>query len=62
MSDHRVVVTGRTYRWLDRVSKLAGLALVAAGLEAGGATATGLLLGISGTALGLTTVFIGRDT
>lgn len=48
----------RTYRLVDRITKLAGVALVAGGLEAGGATATGLALGAAGTALALTTVFI----
>lgn len=60
MSDHRVRVAGRTYRILDYATKLAGLALIAAGLEVGGATALGLALGTSGTALGIATVFIGR--
>ncbi|NHN61597.1 MULTISPECIES: hypothetical protein [Halorussus] len=60
MSDHRVTVTGRTYRLLDYATKLAGLALVATGLEVGGATPAGLLLGVCGTVLGLTTVFIGK--
>jgi hypothetical protein len=60
MSDHRVTVDARTYRLLDYATKLAGLALVAAGLETGGATVAGLLLGVGGTALALTTVFIGR--
>jgi hypothetical protein len=58
MTDRTVTVDGRTYRILDRASKLGGLALVAAGLEVGGATAAGLLLGVSGAALGLTTIFI----
>ncbi|WP_433630161.1 hypothetical protein [Halomicrococcus sp. NG-SE-24] len=58
MTDHRVTVASRTYRLLDYATKIVGLALVAAGLEVGGATTTGLLLGLSGTTLGLTTVFI----
>lgn len=48
----------RTYRLVDRVTKLAGVALVAGGLEAGGASATGLTLGAIGTALAVTTVFL----
>lgn len=58
MTNYRVTVAARTYRLLDYTTKLAGLALVAAGLEIGGATVTGLALGISGAMLGLTTVFI----
>ncbi|WP_458189641.1 hypothetical protein [Haladaptatus sp. NG-WS-4] len=58
MTDRRVTVTVRTYRILDYTTKLVGLALVAIGLEVGGATTVGLLFGISGTVLGLTTVFI----
>ncbi|MFB6354228.1 MAG: hypothetical protein ABEJ92_09095 [Halobacteriales archaeon] len=46
------------YRWVDRLTKLAGVALVAGGLEAGGATPTGLALGIGGAAIAVSTVFI----
>lgn len=56
-----VTITPRTYRWLDRTTKLAGVALVAAGLETGGATMAGLTLGAAGTALALTTVFLAPD-
>lgn len=62
MTDHRVTVDGRVYRILDYATKLAGLALIVAGLEVGGATIVGLLLGVSGAVLGLTTVFIGRQS
>lgn len=62
MSDHRVTVPARTYRLLDYGTKLGGLALIAAGLEVGGSTVPGLVLGISGAALGLATVFIGNDS
>jgi len=51
-------LTARQYRWLDRATKLTGVALVAAGLEVGGDTAAGLALGAAGAALGLATVFI----
>jgi hypothetical protein len=33
---HCTTLTGRQYRWVDRITKLAGLGLVALGLEAGG--------------------------
>lgn len=48
----------RAYRLVDRVTKLTGVALVAGGLEAGGATPTGLALGAVGTGLAVTTVFL----
>ncbi|MFB6183629.1 MAG: hypothetical protein ABEI96_03660 [Haloarculaceae archaeon] len=48
----------RTYRTLDRASKLVGVALLAAGLQAGATTPTGLVLAATGIALGLLTVFI----
>ena len=51
----------RTYRWTDRVTKLLGVVLVAAGLDAGGGTATGLVLACLGVALGLATVCIESD-
>ena len=46
------------YRWVDRLTKLAGVALVAAGLEVGGATPTGLALGLGGAVIAVSTVFI----
>lgn len=57
----RLTVNGRTYRLLDYATKLAGLVLIAAGLEIGGATPAGLALGVGGVLLGLTTVFIGTQ-
>lgn len=53
-----VSVSSRAYRWLDRASKLTGVALVAAGLDAGGGTVVGLGLAALGVACGLFTVFI----
>ncbi|MFC6873333.1 hypothetical protein [Halobellus marinus] len=55
-------LTARQFRWLDRTTKLCGVALVAAGLDVGGDTAAGLALGAAGAALALTTVFIDTDT
>lgn len=51
-------LTGRQYRWLDRITKLLGIGLIAAGLEAGGATPTGMVLAIVGVLVGLSTVVI----
>ncbi|MFC7045729.1 hypothetical protein ACFQH6_10200 [Halobacteriaceae archaeon GCM10025711] len=51
-------LSARRYRWVDRATKLLGVSLVAAGLEVGGATATGLALAAVGTALAVGTVFI----
>lgn len=51
-------LTGRQYRWLDRITKLLGVGLIAAGLEAGGATPTGILLAVAGVLVGLSTVVI----
>jgi hypothetical protein len=58
MTDGRSAVSDRTYRSLDVATKVAGVALVAAGLEAGGGTATGVALAALGVALGLGTVFL----
>lgn len=55
-------VPPRAYRWLDRLTKLGGVALVAAGLEAGGGTLTGMLLGACGAAFAVSTVFLTTDT
>lgn len=54
----RVALSARRYRWLDRLTKLAGVALVAAGLEVGGDTTAGVLLAAVGVACGLCTVLI----
>jgi hypothetical protein len=53
-----VTVRPRAYRWLDRGTKLVGVALVAAGLEVGGGTTGGLILASLGVAFGLATVCI----
>ncbi|ESP89852.1 hypothetical protein [Candidatus Halobonum tyrrellensis] len=53
-------LSARTYRHLDRTSKLLGVALVAAGLDAGGATLQGVALGAVGAALAVATVFVRR--
>jgi hypothetical protein len=51
-------LSGRQYRWLDRATKLAGVALIAAGLEVGGGTPAGVALAATGVACGLATVVI----
>ena len=51
-------LTGRQYRWLDRVTKLLGVGLIAGGLEAGGSTLTGMVLAICGVLIGISTVVI----
>jgi hypothetical protein len=56
-----LALPARTYRHLDRVSKLLGLGLVALGLDVGGSTPTGLALAAVGTTLALTTVFVRRQ-
>jgi hypothetical protein len=48
----------RQYQWLDRVTKLAGVGLVAVGLEVGGSSVSGIVLAALGVTLGLVTVFI----
>jgi hypothetical protein len=53
-----VTLSPETYRWLDRLSKLAGIALSAAGLQTGGDTLAGVALAATGVAIGLSTVFI----
>lgn len=64
MSDarERVTLSPQAYRWTDRMTKLAGVALVAVGLEVGGTTLPGLLLGATGAALAVCTVFVERAT
>jgi hypothetical protein len=49
------------YRRVDTASKLLGLGLVAAGLEVGGGSATGLLLAAVGTVCATITVFINNE-
>lgn len=58
MSVRAPELSGRSYRWLDRLSKLAGVVLIAAGLDVGGGTVAGLALAAAGVTLGLLTVFI----
>jgi|AntRauTorcE11898_2_1112593.scaffolds.fasta_scaffold100994_1 hypothetical protein len=53
-----LTLSRRQYRWLDRATKLGGVALIAAGLEVGGDTTAGIVLAALGVACGLTTVFI----
>jgi len=50
----------RRYRWADRATKLAGVGLIAAGLDAGGGTPAGVAFALLGVALGLATVFISK--
>jgi hypothetical protein len=57
----RFTCSPRSYRWLDRVTKLTGVALVAAGLEVGGDTAPGIALAALGVAFGLATVIIDKQ-
>ncbi|ELZ32548.1 hypothetical protein C474_07002 [Halogeometricum pallidum JCM 14848] len=56
-----VALPARTYRRLDRASKLIGVALVAVGLETGGDTLAGIALGLLGAAIALTTVVLQRQ-
>jgi hypothetical protein len=54
-------LTARQYRLLDTTTKLVGLALVAAGLDAGGATPTGFALAVVGALCATATVFISHE-
>ncbi|EMA22609.1 MULTISPECIES: hypothetical protein [Haloarcula] len=56
-----IKLTARQYRLLDTTSKLVGLVLVAAGLEVGGSTPTGIALAIVGAACATATVFITNE-
>ena len=51
----------RRYRWVDRATKLAGVGLVGAGLNAGGSTPTGVAFALLGVALGLATVLFDKQ-
>ncbi|WP_144926515.1 hypothetical protein [Halorubrum salsamenti] len=51
-------LSGRQYRWLDRVTKLLGIGLIAGGLELGGGTPIGMLLAVAGVLIGVSTVVI----
>jgi hypothetical protein len=56
-----VTLTTTQYRWLDRTSKLLGVALIAAGLEVGGDTTAGLVLAALGVACGCCTTIITNE-
>lgn len=60
MIDAVTPLTTRQYRWLDRTTKLLGVALIAGGLDVGGATPTGIALATGGVALGLCTVVLSQ--
>jgi hypothetical protein len=45
-------------RWFDRATKLVGVGLIAAGLNAGGSTPRGIALAVAGVAIGLSTVVL----
>jgi hypothetical protein len=51
-------IGSRTYRWLDAGTKLAGVGVIAIGLETGIESAPGLALALAGALLGVSTVFI----
>jgi hypothetical protein len=57
----KVELSRRQYRWLDRGTKLLGVALIAVGLEVGGNTVAGVALAAVGVVLGLTTVIIDHE-
>jgi hypothetical protein len=52
-----LVLSGRQYRAVDAATKLAGVALVAGGLELGIGSTAGGALAFAGVALGVCTVF-----
>ncbi|WP_436910162.1 hypothetical protein [Halosimplex marinum] len=56
-----VTVTERSYRWIDRLSKLLGVALIAVGLDAGGDTLAGIAFAAAGVACGLATIFVSKQ-
>jgi hypothetical protein len=56
-----LAVSARRYRWLDRGTKLTGVALIAGGLEVGGSTPTGIVLAMLGVAIGVSTVIIDKQ-
>lgn len=57
----RLALAPRRYRWLDRMTKLLGVTLIAGGLDAGGGTLTGIALALLGVAFGLSTVIINKQ-
>lgn len=52
------VLSRRSYRLVDVATKLAGVSLVAGGLEFGLTTTPGALLGLAGATLATLTVFL----
>ncbi|QPV63584.1 hypothetical protein I7X12_02825 [Halosimplex litoreum] len=56
-----VTVSARSYRWIDRLSKLLGVALIAAGLDTGGHTPAGIAFAAAGVACGLATIFVSKQ-
>jgi hypothetical protein len=57
-----VALPGRTYRIVDMVTKLAGVALIGGALETGIVSAPGLALALAGAVLGVSTVFVTEET
>ena len=54
-------LTARQYRLLDTTTKLVGLGLVAAGVDASGATPTDFALAVAGALCATATVFISHE-
>ncbi|WP_254534864.1 hypothetical protein [Halomarina litorea] len=65
MSNHyenrKRTLSERQYHWVDRVTKLLGVALIGTGLHVGGGTATGIAVAALGVVVGLLTVIINRE-
>lgn len=57
-----LVFSGQTYRIVDTVTKLLGVGLLAAALELGIVSASGMTLALAGGILGVSTVFVSEDT
>jgi hypothetical protein len=57
----RVSLSDRRYSLLDTASKLLGLGLVAAGLDAGGGTPVGLALAVAGAVCATATAFVTNE-
>ncbi|MGM0398015.1 MAG: hypothetical protein ACQEQY_03385 [Halobacteriota archaeon] len=57
-----LALAGRTYRFLDAATKLAGVALLVGALELGIASAPGAALAIAGALFGVSTVFVTEET
>ncbi|MFC7116428.1 hypothetical protein ACFQH2_17785 [Natronoarchaeum sp. GCM10025703] len=54
-------LTPRRYRWVDRLTKLTGLALISVGFHTGITTLAGLVLVLLGLISGLVTVLIDKQ-